>query len=213
MSSKHSLSTDELAWRTFFPGPTHATNTVGVQLSPRDTAASFWDAHLGQQRVAHELQLVRRDVHRHVERGTQQLAALILELHEQPLYVACRRLVLQKQAGRLSVPLRFPPAWRPKAETQRPRPVRVQKPPRPPPSCVPTWRRTEAERRSVLSMSFGAAAGHSALSCSEESGRFRGRACQWGHQVASLRAFYIVEMPSFTLFTTATLVNFSSQNP
>lgn len=62
-------------------------------------------------------------------------------------------------------------------------------------------------------MSFGAAAGHSALSCSEESGRFRGRACQWGHQVASLRAFYIVEMPSFTLFTTATLVNFSSQNP
>lgn len=84
---------------------------------PRNTAASSWGAHLGQQRIAHELQLVRRDVHRHVERGAQQLAALILELHEQPLYVARRRLVLRKQTRRLSVPLRFPPAWGPHAET------------------------------------------------------------------------------------------------
>lgn len=110
-------------------------------------------AHLGQQRVAHELQLVRRDVDGYVERGAQQLTAFILELYEQPLHIACRHIVLQKEAGRLSVPLHFPPAWGPHAETRRPRPVRVHLPPPPPPSCVPTWRRTEAERQSVASMS------------------------------------------------------------
>lgn len=99
MSSKHSLSAGESARRTFFLGPIHATNTVGEQLGPRNTVASFWGAHLGQQRVAHELQLVRRDVHGHVERGAQQLTALILELYEQPLHVAGRHIVLQKQAG------------------------------------------------------------------------------------------------------------------
>lgn len=56
------------------------------------------NAHLGQQSVAHELQLVRGDVHGHVERRAQQLPALILELHEQPLHVARRRLVLCGQA-------------------------------------------------------------------------------------------------------------------
>lgn len=90
-------------------------------------------AHLGQQRVAHELQLVRGDVHRHVERGAQELPALILELHQQPLDVKPRRLLLRQQARRASVtPLggegphfRLPPASGTpgrSAQTRRPRP-------------------------------------------------------------------------------------------
>lgn len=111
--------------------------------------------HLGQQRVAHELQLVRGDVHGHVERGAQQLAALILELHEQPLHVARRRLFLLRQTQRTSVTpaRRCTPRCLPGAATETPAPAPRSAAPAPtltPAAAAilrPTWRRRRGGRR------------------------------------------------------------------
>lgn len=90
-------------------------------------------------------------------------------------------------------PLRLPPAWEPHAETPRPRPVRVHPPPQRPPSCVPTWRRSEAEGRSAAIRSPGSRGPQCPLMFGGES-----QACKWSHQEVSAPSTVSL-LRSFTL--------------